>query len=46
VKAAKAIADSLLTALVASAVGGWALGGTGIWVRQRDGWAQNAGAAP
>ncbi len=46
VKAAKAIADSLLTALVASAVGGWALGGTGIWVRQRDGWAQDAGAAP
>lgn len=42
VKAARAIADSLLTALVATAVGGWALGGTGIWVRQRDGWAQDA----
>lgn len=45
VKAARAIADSLLTALVASAVGGWALGSTGIWVRQRDGWAQEATAA-
>lgn len=40
VQAATAIAESLLTALVASAVGGWCLGGTGIWVRQRDGWAQ------
>lgn len=42
VQAAKAIADSLLTALVATAVGGWALGSTGIWVRQRDAWAQPA----
>jgi len=40
VQAAQAIADSLLTALVASAVGGWCLGGTGIWVRRCDGWAQ------
>ncbi len=42
VGAGRAIADSLLTALLATAVGGWALGGTGIWVRQRDGWAQEA----
>lgn len=38
--AAKAIGESLLRALVASAVGGWCLGSTGIWVRERDGWAQ------
>lgn len=43
-QAARAIGDSVLCALVASAVGGWALGGTGIWVRQRDGWAQPAEA--
>lgn len=39
-QAARAIGDSILRALVASAVGGWALGSTGIWVRKRDGWAQ------
>jgi len=44
VAAAKAIGESLLTALLASALGGWALGGTGIWVRQRDGWPQEASA--
>lgn len=41
-QAARAIADSLLRALVATAVGGWCLGGTGIWVRKRDGWAAPA----
>lgn len=40
--AGRAIGESLLMALLATAVGGWALGGTGIWVRQRDGWAQEA----
>lgn len=39
VGAGKAIAESLLMALIATAVGGWCLGGTGIWVRERDGWA-------
>jgi site-specific DNA-cytosine methylase len=42
VGAGRAIAESLLTALLATDVGGWALGGTGIWVRERDGWAQEA----
>lgn len=40
VGAGKAIGESLLIALLATAVGGWALGGTGIWVRKRDNWAQ------
>ena len=40
VGAGRAIAESLLMALIATAVGGWCLGGTGIWVRERDGWAQ------
>jgi hypothetical protein len=33
VQAATAIADTLLTALLAAALGTWTLGGTGIWVR-------------
>jgi site-specific DNA-cytosine methylase len=42
VGAGRAIAESLLNALLATVLGGWALGGTGIWVRERDGWAQEA----
>lgn len=45
VQAATAIAESLLMALVATAAGGWVLGGTGIWVRRRDGYAEEAAAA-
>lgn len=37
VGAAKAIAESLLTALLAAATGQWVLGSTGIWVRRDDG---------
>jgi len=37
VGAAKAIAESLLTALLAAATGMWVLGSTGIWVRRDDG---------
>jgi site-specific DNA-cytosine methylase len=33
VQAGQAIADTLLTALLAAALGTWTLGGTGIWVR-------------
>jgi site-specific DNA-cytosine methylase len=33
VGAAKAIGDSILTALIAGAIGTWTLGSTGIWVR-------------
>jgi len=37
VGAAKAIAESLLTALLAAATGQWVLGSTGIWVRREYG---------
>jgi site-specific DNA-cytosine methylase len=45
-KAARAIGESLLQALIATACGGWALGSTGIWVRKRDSWAQEAQSTP
>jgi site-specific DNA-cytosine methylase len=38
--AGKAIATSLLAALLASKLGTWTLSMDGIWVRQRDGYAQ------
>jgi site-specific DNA-cytosine methylase len=37
VGAGAAIAESLLTALLAAKLGTWVLGGEGIWVRKRDG---------
>lgn len=41
-KAAAAIARSVLKALIAASTGGWYLSSDEIWVRKRDGWADEA----
>jgi site-specific DNA-cytosine methylase len=46
VQAARAIAETLLLALLAAKLGTWTLGSTGIWVRKTDGLTEEEANAP